>query len=54
MIVLMPVATPTSSRGTDSTTRFAIDANEKPMPMPSSAPPTQICHSVAVEERRRR
>ena len=45
MIVLMPVATPTSSRGTDSTTRFAIDANEKPMPTPSSAPPTQISHS---------
>ena len=29
MIVLMPVATPTSSRGTDSTTRLAIDAKRE-------------------------
>jgi hypothetical protein len=42
MIVLIPVATPTSSRGTDSTTMFAIDANAKPMPRPISAPPTRI------------
>ena len=35
--VFIPVATPVWSGGTASTIRFAIEANAKPMPMPSSS-----------------
>ena len=35
-IVFMPVATPVCPGGTASTIRFAIDANAKPTPTPTS------------------
>ena len=45
MIVFMPVASPVWCWGTASTIRFAIDANDSPMPSPSSVTARMICHS---------
>ena len=44
MIVLMPVATPTSDCGTAPTIRFAIEAKANEIPLPSSAADTMNCH----------
>ena len=45
MIVFMPVASPVWCWGTASTIRFAIEANDRPMPRPSSVTARSTCHS---------
>ena len=47
MIVLMPVATPVWSWRTASTTRLAIAAKARPMPMPTRRAPKAISASVS-------
>jgi hypothetical protein len=44
MIVFMPVASPVCACGTASTIRFAIEANDRPIPNPSTVTAATMCH----------
>jgi hypothetical protein len=47
MIVLMPVAMPTSDCGTAATMRFAIDANPNATPAPRNRPARSSSNGVS-------